>query len=290
MAAPVLTRSLNALRASFNLRFLNRDHASDGWIGDRAHQQSTSGHNPDDTPGVKAEYSDSDSKPEVRAIDVDADLRDPKINMLKVIQAILADPNALKRLRYIIFNRVIWSRTTGWQPRVYTGSNPHDKHAHFSGNPADDENAAGWPAVTNIGKAADVALTITDVRAIITYNLTPGGDRPVTVGECLLDAHRLWAAWPQHDKEGEAAAGRADGILSLTDVPATWSTQNPGQVQPNVLRQALEQIHAAIGQVSTAPADPAALQAAVQQVMLSPAFLTALAAAYATENARRLAE
>jgi hypothetical protein len=37
-----------------------------------------------------------------------------------------------KRLRYVIYNRRIWSRSSGWVQKAYTGSNPHDKHAHFS--------------------------------------------------------------------------------------------------------------------------------------------------------------
>lgn len=146
--SPVLTAALTALRNGFNQRFTNRYKTSDGWIGDEDHQDSTSGHNPDDTPGVSAEYSDSDTKPEVRAIDVDKDLNDSLYTMQDVIDTILITPNDLMRLKYIIFDRTIWSASNGWRPSEYTGMNPHTEHAHFSGDPLYDENDDPWSVVT----------------------------------------------------------------------------------------------------------------------------------------------
>ncbi len=148
----VLTTALTRLRSDFNTRFPSRDTASDGWIGDTRHQAETSGHNPDDTPGSKAEYSDADSKAEVRAVDVDKDLHDP-VTMQQVVDAILRTPADLRRLKYIIYQRRIWSATHGWVPRTYTGSNPHDQHAHFSGDPAYDEDGRAWSSVLNIGRS-----------------------------------------------------------------------------------------------------------------------------------------
>lgn len=162
MAGPILTPALVALRAGFNTAAPNRDKTSDGWIGDTAHQAEVSGHNPDDTAGVRAEYSDSDSIPEVRAVDVDADLRQPGLSMALVIQRILSTPADLARLRYIIFCPptgplgtsvpTIWSRNSGWKPVRYTGSNRHDKHAHFSGDPNTDTDARTW-SVAQMGAA-----------------------------------------------------------------------------------------------------------------------------------------
>lgn len=161
----VLTAALAALRADFNTAFPSRDHASDGTIGDPAHQAETSGHNPDDTPGVSAEYADADSVAEVRAFDCDNDFRDPRgIGMQQVIDKILVTPADRGRLRYIIYNRRIWSRNTNWGPRPYTGSNPHDKHAHFSGDPLTDADASPWLSVLSFG--ADMALTPADLNSI----------------------------------------------------------------------------------------------------------------------------
>jgi hypothetical protein len=153
----VLTKSLARLRADFNTRFPTRDKASDGWIGDYRHQQGTSGHNPDDTKGSKAEYSDPDAKAEVRAIDVDKDFRESGASMQDIVDAVLRTPADRNRLRYIIFNRRIWSASNGWKASAYHGSNPHDKHAHFSGDPADDENDKPWQSVLNYRRPAQPA-------------------------------------------------------------------------------------------------------------------------------------
>jgi len=177
VAGPVLTQSLTVLFRNFDTAFPNRDHATDGWIGDADHQDRTSGHNPDDTPGSKAEYSDADTKPEVRAIDVDKDLRYPGTTMQDVINRILKTPNDLKRLMYIIYNRVIWSRNSGWNPRTYTGSNPHTEHVHFSGDPVYDEDNTNW-CVVEMGAGSDMELS----------TVVPGTDNPKrTVGDILAD-------------------------------------------------------------------------------------------------------
>ena len=91
MAGWVLTVALTALHAAFRRAFPNSVAAQDGTIGDLAHQAEVSGHNPDDTPGVRAEYSDADSKAEVRALDKDARLNGP-VGMQVVIDRILATP------------------------------------------------------------------------------------------------------------------------------------------------------------------------------------------------------
>src|SRR5690348_18451057 len=76
MANWQLTRGLQNLRAQVDAAFPDRDTTSDGTIGDKAHQAETSGHNPDDTPGSRPEWNgDDDANAEVRAWDMDSDLR-----------------------------------------------------------------------------------------------------------------------------------------------------------------------------------------------------------------------
>jgi hypothetical protein len=111
-----------------------RDHASDGAVGDLAHQQEVSDHNPDETGSVP--IHDADTVNEVHAIDVDNTLNESDLTMEKVVQFLLVRcrSGAEKRLRYVIYNRRIWSASSGWVQKTYTGSSPHTEHAHFSGS------------------------------------------------------------------------------------------------------------------------------------------------------------
>lgn len=134
MAAPVLTPALVSLRAAFDALAPSRRKLSDGWIGDTAHQQSVSDHNPDETGNVP--IHDADHVNEVHAADIDAHLNESDLTMAKVVAFLVARcrSGAERRLRYIIHNRTIWEASNGWRARKYTGSSPHTEHAHFSGS------------------------------------------------------------------------------------------------------------------------------------------------------------
>lgn len=134
MAGWELVPCLVDLRGEFNDLAPGRDRASDGSIGDAAHRASSSDHNIDDGPDQgRTPNEDADSDPEVHAIDVDADLRKPGWSMERAVQIIVGRhrSGADDRLQNVIYNRRIWSASWGWTERDYTGSNPHDKHAHF---------------------------------------------------------------------------------------------------------------------------------------------------------------
>ncbi|MEU4452989.1 hypothetical protein AB0F44_16775 [Nocardioides sp. NPDC023903] len=125
-----LVPALVTLRDEVNTRFSHRDKASDGWIGDPSHQARKSSHNPDWAHGGA-----------VRAIDVDIDDKDPTADLrLMVVEAARHD----KRVWYVISNGVIYSRTYGFAPRKYKGSNGHFKHVHVSVV----ENPAKWTDTT----------------------------------------------------------------------------------------------------------------------------------------------
>ncbi|GGK88812.1 hypothetical protein [Mangrovihabitans endophyticus] len=132
MSSWILVPSLVSLRNEFNLLAPGRDHTSDGSIGDTAHSQTSSDHNPDETG--KTPYEDSDNINEVHAIDVDDDLRKAGWTMQRCVQIIVERHRSGKdnRLQNVIYNRHIWSRSWGWTTRTYTGTNPHTEHAHFS--------------------------------------------------------------------------------------------------------------------------------------------------------------
>ena len=132
MASWILVPCLVTLRSEFNALSPGRDKASDGSIGDVAHAQSSSDHNPDETGSTPTE--DADSLNEVHAIDVDRDLRRSGWTMEKAVEIIVVRHRQGRdnRLQNVIYNRRIWSRSWGWTARRYTGANAHTQHAHFS--------------------------------------------------------------------------------------------------------------------------------------------------------------
>lgn len=142
----ILVPCLVSLRDEFNRLAPTRDKASDGSIGDTSHAASSSDHNPDETGNTP--YSDSDKVNEVHAIDVDDDLRKSGWSMQKCVDIIVGRHREGRddRLQNIIYNRRIWSRSWDWSAREYTGSNPHDKHAHFSSRytTAQESDASPW--------------------------------------------------------------------------------------------------------------------------------------------------
>lgn len=146
MPSWILVPCLVSLRTEFNTLAPARDRASDGSIGDDAHASSSSDHNPDETANTP--YEDADSRNEVHAIDVDADLRKSGWTMAKAIEVIITRHRTGRddRLQNVIYNRRIWSRSWGWTARTYTGSNPHDKHAHFSSRytTPQENDTRGW--------------------------------------------------------------------------------------------------------------------------------------------------
>lgn len=132
--APILTLGLQNLRRQVNAAFPNRDHTSDGTIGDAAHQAEMSGHNPDDTAGSRPAWDgDPDSTPEIRAWDMDSDLSMHGVDAQDVVDHIRALPNVASVLRYMIYNRTMYHSRDGFAPTPYTGSSAHTEHVHFEG-------------------------------------------------------------------------------------------------------------------------------------------------------------
>lgn len=115
------------------------------WIGDLAHQSSVSGHNPDDTPGVRAELTDADSDQEVRALDF---MIGPVFTVEQGWRLVNALTHGVDKMRlfYVIYQSTIWRRATNFRPESYGGSS-HNDHVHTSGHSSDDENGTDWQSV-----------------------------------------------------------------------------------------------------------------------------------------------
>jgi beta-lactamase superfamily II metal-dependent hydrolase len=121
-------KSILKLRSQVNVRAPHRNKASDGTIGDKAHCQRNSDHNPwvrDGSIGV------------VTAIDI---TNDPAggCDANTIAEAIRASRDP--RVKYIIWNRRIanssaMGNSQPWQWRPYHGTNPHTKHVHISVKP-----------------------------------------------------------------------------------------------------------------------------------------------------------
>ena len=156
MADWILIPCLRRLFMEFDSIAPSRDHASDGSIGDTAHQHEVSDHNPDETGSVP--IHDADHINEVHAIDVDNNLNESDLTMEKVVQFLLGRcrSGAEKRLRYIIYNRRIWSASSGWVQKTYTGSSPHTEHAHFSAS-----YTSGLEASTASWHLEDIPVALT---------------------------------------------------------------------------------------------------------------------------------
>ena len=106
--------SLNVLLEQLNAIAPHRSKISDGSIGDAAHATRDSDHNPWYGPGI------------VTARDFTHDIPGG-LDCHWLAAALVRAGDG--RIKYIIWNRKIWSGGT-W--RNYTGVNPHTKHLHLS--------------------------------------------------------------------------------------------------------------------------------------------------------------
>lgn len=132
-----LAGSLVVLRDQLNTMAPGRNKASDGTIASPTHPRPTR-HLPNDA-GV------------VCALDVTDD-PGGGCAIHSIAERVRLDPHP--DLAYVISNSRIASRNTAWVWQAYTGSNPHDRHAHFAvgvGSDSDPrppyDDATPWRAV-----------------------------------------------------------------------------------------------------------------------------------------------
>lgn len=117
-----VVHSLEVLRGQFDAAYPGRSHASDGTIGDAAHQAGKSDHNP-------ATYAALGSTPVVCALDITHDpARGVDTYAIAEVMRQARDP----RVGYIISHRRITGPNHGWKWDDYSGDDPHDNHMHVS--------------------------------------------------------------------------------------------------------------------------------------------------------------
>jgi hypothetical protein len=137
-------------------------------IGDKDHQQSTSGHNEDDTSGVKAEDQDADSTPEHRALDFMLGPDFSADHGWALVKDLTSHGANQSRLIYVNYFYQQWHRKNNWVP-VPNNDDPHTDHVHASGEADADENVSPWilPAL----EAMELDANDKDTALADTYRL-----------------------------------------------------------------------------------------------------------------------
>lgn len=156
----VVDRGLRVLIGQVDAAAPDRSHASDGTIGDAAHQGTTSDHNPEDSSDADASGNPDN---QVDAADI---THDPKhgADMGVMTEAIRGSKD--KRVKYVIFNRRIFYGTrdaarrglTAWKWYAYVESDPHTNHAHISVEDATHDQTQPWTIGIDMTELTAVSL------------------------------------------------------------------------------------------------------------------------------------
>ena len=176
-------------------------------IGDPAHADTWSDHNPNECCGV------------VCAADV---LGNAGLNLRSFADTIVrVDPPALK---YVIFNRKIWHPGYGWSD--YHGSNPHTTHVHVSvGFGPDGRSTGNYDDRSGWGIAEENDMQPTDQIPIPDWMLKRwpgigGGDQEMMIQSALSSGY----GWSRavHEQNKEVLAGQTAILAAVKgdDAPA----------------------------------------------------------------------
>jgi hypothetical protein len=259
MASWILVPCLVTLRNEFNKLAPGRDKASDGSIGDAAHQQESSDHNPDETG--RTPYSDADHINEVHAIDVDDDLRLAGWSMNRALEIIITRHREGRdnRLQNVIYNRRIWSRSWGWTARAYTGASAHTEHAHFSARytTAQESDTRPWGLLEDDVTKSEFTAWMTE------WARSGAGKQALAIALLTYD--------PGKDANGNIPPG---GVSNAGDAAATNPTVAPSYAlnravlstvidyeirdKVDALQSSVDMLLAAFGDPTRPPAETAA--------------------------------
>ena len=148
-------------------RWPNRNRASDGIMGDPAHQARKSDHN------------------DGNAFDL---THDPShgVDCNSLSRQMINDA----RVTYVIWNKKIYNRSRAAESwRDYTGSNPHNRHMHVSISAAKRNDLASWPwtlppgskpaypgTPLRKGSKHSSVITMQQRLAELKYDVKPDGD------------------------------------------------------------------------------------------------------------------
>lgn len=236
----VLVPCLVTLRSEFNAVSPGRDKGADGSISDSAHT-SSSDHTPDEDSDILRDH-DADSKNEVHGLDTDSSGPWPggwawfNEQILAIVERHRTGQD--DRLKYVIWNRRIASKSNGWRWVTYTGtSDPHTDHAHFSARytTAQERDTRPWGVLEE-----DDDMKLTD-----EFALTPGAKKELG-GEYAkagkIDVETALNLLLIYGPRAAKSAAEADATLDKIADPST-----PVDATVTVLRELLGARAKAVG-------------------------------------------
>lgn len=185
-----VARSLNAAAAEFDKLYPNRSKASDGALGNASHAATVSDHNPcwgcsGSNYGLIRAIDLTTSSWGVAGLKYTAAQRKWHQDLIEDLIETEKN-NPVDRLWYIIHYipgdpyPKIWSRTTGWASKRYTGASPHDHHFHLSIMRTNAAEADTKPWFTKLHNGSGPAPVAWDGKSF------PGSDKFV------IDSYGSW--------------------------------------------------------------------------------------------------
>lgn len=219
--------SLLALRDQVNAAWPTRNRASDGTIGDPAHQSRSSDHNPwirEGSVGV------------VSALDI---THDPNSGCDAGKIAGWVRTSRDSRVKYMIFNKRICNSSAvngvaAWTWRAYGGPNPHTKHIHISVKATKSlyDSSAPW-ALQGVPEPADPISPTVSHRPVLRLKSRGAAVRELqkllgTHGHALAVDGRFGPNTDAAVRAFQAQAGLdVDGVVGAK----TWAAliRSPGQ-------------------------------------------------------------
>ena len=195
-----LAPALRLLIEQIDAAYPDRPKGSDGSIGDTAHADRKSDHNPSGGLVLAIDITDWPGG----AFDPDDWARTWASR----------DP----RVKYLISDGQIWSAARaaeGWRP--YTGSNAHAQHMHVSVTSAGANNVAPWAGITRPAPAPPTPLPVNittkgEFMASLYYRHT--GD-----GRIARDSGGMWVHLTSAEFDADQAVARAVTGQPITLVP-----------------------------------------------------------------------
>lgn len=205
-----LANSLVRLRDQVDALYPGRSKASDGTIGDVAHQAqgSASDHNPwiIDGNGVGV----------VSALDL---THDPAHGLDIAALGDLLAATRDYRIKYLIRNRQVLIPADGWYWQAYTGTaDPHTNHIHISASESAYDDTQQW----NLKEGEDMPELVNRGDVINGYNNEQGRD-PSEVEIAIYAGKVTWkqfieALWGSGERKAYVEGNQGDAAGKLAQI------------------------------------------------------------------------